>query len=965
MSSPDMFFHDSEVDSKCSSFELSPSSPLAANSAVSSTHCLSSPVIGHSNHCNITDFSTPSDIQISSFSPEKEVQMFNIQQPNVIDDTTIVHRIKIEFFNSSGDIIAQSRYCDDLDLIAIISDLVRANEEKYRKLAVSKLANSSRFNDPLFNHLIMNRSSDFTRSIASGDSPLQSVDSEEKVEDVDLENVWNLCLDFHGSFLSALSMLCFGFTLDEITNKKHLKQRLLSVLVISAFSRNQRVNKVQKILGSYMKMNNTSKQGLQLLQRLGLTLVPKSIRQDQDKIASTFLEEVHERKKEIELWHERRRILEALAKLNGSKVTKHPTGQSQLSVQFLDDQYVEEINDLVQHLSLSTNPLVEPDEYVVNLVDACGGELNALETHLDLKPKMYDVTYDNLDISRTSCEYLVGQGDLSLHWTSSIIVQDVVDALELNDSKVCRDEFIFEDRIHVTKCEREHLLNYYVHLMMSLVNQIWPNAFPGLSVKKVDHQYTAEFEKEVRVWTGPLVCENESTLEGMSSIISKLTAELCPKTTNSYGSQIPISVTTFSGDQKTEKAGRSAQLAMLDNGSMMDKLAFIEGRHEMLHFLFMFIDLILDIFGDFDNLEEGCCLSRLIQFLNPKLERKRGKDCFYAFRNAFTDIFVAQLFEYLCTYLGVDNLDSDVTPAIISMEQDENKKQDLFKSMFREFIKATHHEFSMCDVEGEAFLPLFYPQQKYLRHSKRSIVESPSVTVFKASVTQSLEARNTESDSKLEYFTGLFNILGVLQLLLDSISEGNGLNCFLIQKMLLKLVHGSGHKNYACSMLASKNIILGHLNPQFSHKYMWNISCGRAGKGRKFPRDMKNEHHNRFLKDAFRSLGSNLNEKTAARINDSADAGVHIEEEVQEFFDIDYAGKTHSNKDRTGQIKNLAQMMRREKATTFVPNRSFHGPMVSSDISSMFDEAKYRSWHQSKEKELNTFEKLRQQVFSN
>ena len=71
-------------------------------------------------------------------------------------------------------------------------------------------------------------------------------------------------------------------------------------------------------------------------------------------------------------------------------------------MQFLDDQYVEEINNLVQHLSLSTNPLVEPDEFVVNLVDACGGELNVLETHLDLKPKMYDVTYDNLDISHAS-----------------------------------------------------------------------------------------------------------------------------------------------------------------------------------------------------------------------------------------------------------------------------------------------------------------------------------------------------------------------------------------------------------------------------------------------------------------------------------------------------------------------------------------------------------------------------------
>ena len=127
---------------------------------------------------------------------------------------------------------------------------------------------------------------------------------------------------------------------------------------------------------------------------------------------------------------------------------------------------------------------------------------------------------------------------------------------------------------------------------------------------------------------------------------------------------------------------------------------------------------------------------------------------------------------------------------------------------------------------------------------------------------------------------------------------------------------------------------------------------------------MKNEHHNRFLKDAFRSLGVNLNETTATRVNNSADAGLKIEEAVQDFFDIDYAGKTHSYKDRSAQVKCLAQMMRKEGSTTFVPNRLFYGPVVSGNIFSMYDEAKYRSWHRSKEKEVKRFEKLRENLFS-
>ena len=77
----------------------------------------------------------------------------------------------------------------------------------------------------------------------------------------------------------------------------------------------------------------------------------------------------------------------------------------------------------------------------------------------------------------------------------------------------------------------------------------------------------------------------------------------------------------FSGDNKTEKGARSAQVALVDNGSMTDTLGFIEGmafntrfdnysspssgRHEMFHFMFLMVDICLDIFADDNNLEEA------------------------------------------------------------------------------------------------------------------------------------------------------------------------------------------------------------------------------------------------------------------------------------------------------------------------------------------------------------------------
>jgi hypothetical protein len=192
-------------------------------------------------------------------------------------------------------------------------------------------------------------------------------------------------------------------------------------------------------------------------------------------------------------------------------------------------------------------------------------------------------------ITVNSNEYLLGQKDNSIHWCSSIVVEDAIDAIEISDIK--HDRSIlgrdFEERIDLTNGERGHLFEDYVQLISNLIANNWPNLFPDMEAKRIKHQYSKEFEKEIKIFTGPLVCETESTLEGISKVITNLTDGLCPTVLNEDGQNVPIFPTTFSGDQKTEKSARSAQLALLDNGSMRDKLSYIVGRHKLLHYMFM------------------------------------------------------------------------------------------------------------------------------------------------------------------------------------------------------------------------------------------------------------------------------------------------------------------------------------------------------------------------------------------
>ena len=205
---------------------------------------------------------------------------------------------------------------------------------------------------------------------------------------------------------------------------------------------------------------------------------------------------------------------------------------------------------------------------------------------------------------------------------------------------------------------------------------------------------------------------------------------------------------------------------------------------------------------------------------------------------------------------------------------------------------------------------------------------------------------------------------GLLHFNSNLIKEGNGLNCFLIQKKMLQVIQATGHKNYSCSMVAFKNTILKHPNPQYSHRYMWNVFAGRKGRSLKFPLDQKNEHLNRYLKDAFKSLGVNLDEKNAKRVNNSADIGIKIETQVRDFFKVDAAGLSHTKKNRQAQRNKLSKLMKKEDIAAVYTGLVFNGPQISSNLWCMFDEVKYRAWHLSKENELLKFEKFKEIYFT-
>ena len=491
----------------------------------------------------------------------------------------------------------------------------------------------------------------------------------------------------------------------------------------------------------------------------------------------------------------------------------------------------------------------------------------------------------------------------------------------------------------MTKNEKDHILIDYTKFVKNTIQEHFPDAFPGLNKVEIEHQYKSEFEKEVKVFTGPLIFETESTLEGISKVIRSLIDVVCPVETNEAGKPAPAFPTTFSGDNKTERSARSAQLALCDNGDMRDKLQFIEGRHECLHLLFMLSDVIKDCFAEPDDLEEAVSLSRLIALLNPKLSGRKGKDDFYKFRDLYQDIYVSLLSEFVRCHLQVEDLKHDVTPEHIKQEKNLVKKEELFVDMFRNIIKESHAEFADCgEVKDTEPLPAFYPHHEYLR-SKYQIksVAAPGKDVHDKVLNVEVVldknvpmikdmtglSEKVEADAKNDYMCSLLAMIGSYLFLIDCQKNGNALDAFLLQKKLSKIIHGTGHKNYSSTLINFKQIILGHWSPQFSHRYLWNISAGRSGKGTKMARDQRQEHLNRYLKESFKSVGVNLDETNATRINNSCDLSMKIEQKIVQFHALDDSGKGHTKRDRSKQINILSNLFKKEKVAETISGRKF------------------------------------------
>ena len=239
------------------------------------------------------------------------------------DDDSKICQVRLEFLNRDGVAVASSRSTSHPELVSILQAMIRSETHvKLRNSCVSKLIQSSIFQSEIQNQVILHLSRSFSNFLSSRDCAFRNQDlfksDLEELLSLDLNDIFMSVTSACPEFVNQLCVLCFNATLKEVLegiNNKFEKQRIFAILSIAAFTRNQKANIFQKIFGNFCKKKNTSKQCLQLLQRIGVSLVPPTLRADEDKLGSTFMNEVTQRKVEVEEWSKLREFLEEMSSI--------------------------------------------------------------------------------------------------------------------------------------------------------------------------------------------------------------------------------------------------------------------------------------------------------------------------------------------------------------------------------------------------------------------------------------------------------------------------------------------------------------------------------------------------------------------------------------------------------------------------------------------------------------------------
>ena len=186
---------------------------------------------------------------------------------------------------------------------------------------------------------------------------------------------------------------------------------------------------------------------------------------------------------------------------------------------------------------------------------------------------------------------------------------------------------------------------------------------------------------------------------------------------------------------------------------------------------------------------------------------------------------------------------------------------------------------------------------------------------------------------------------------------GDGLGCYIVNKIMLPILHGLKHSNYSNSIHRFITRVLCEATPKEGLKLIHERFSNRHGKpGKNISRDRRMEYRIGTAKKLIGNLGPNFTKEAVQQVNKTLDIKEELFLETRRSHGVDIRSGRHNPRSDAKDYAMAFSHLTETKAHLKVRGRAFGNLRFCEDLmeEEKFNKAEFYRWLVSKNKEAKT-----------
>ena len=183
---------------------------------------------------------------------------------------------------------------------------------------------------------------------------------------------------------------------------------------------------------------------------------------------------------------------------------------------------------------------------------------------------------------------------------------------------------------------------------------------------------------------------------------------------------------------------------------------------------------------------------------------------------------------------------------------------------------------------------------------------------------------------------------------------GDGLGCYIVNKLLLPIFHGLHHSNYSNSIHRFITRVLCEATPKEALKLVHERFSNRVGKrGHNVPRDRRMEYRIGTAKKLIANLGPNFSQDAVQQINCTLDVKEELFLNMRDSHGVNIRSGRHNSRSDAKDYDMLCSSLTDTRAHMRIEGREFGAFTFAEDLmeDERFDKVAFYRWIVTKNKE--------------